>query len=330
MDPLHGLPHSQHQAVNITCDAISWLLQDEIVSELRHIGPVTTSMLKQVEQHVKQSEEHSSCISRQVRLQFVSGAEQSLELFVKEFERINLPEYVLKNADKYYYLTSFAEQQVAVTSPLALGGDTGDLERKREERDAEKEATTPKADTGGENGDHKTTAPLEVETTLESHTAANDGLLAVYVAKQSTVTQQDVTDSDASMAPLEVAESQQGSPGENERITPSSKPPHLGQVGKQHSADEEPDNTAASTPVKDAYFTSSAGSTPVGKLIIPAVDVSTADSSKTEVEDDETGSPSPCTPRQEQQTAAVEELCLKFWLVMGIFGNEVNIFFHQR
>ena len=109
MDPLHGLLHCQRQAMNITCDAIRWLLQDEIVSELRHIGPVTMEMLENVESHVdssvKQSEDHPSCISRNVRLQFVCGAEQSSELFIKEFERISFPEYLLNNVDKYYYLT---------------------------------------------------------------------------------------------------------------------------------------------------------------------------------------------------------------------------------
>lgn len=106
MDPLHGLVHSQRQAVNLTCDTIRWLLQDEIVSELRHIGPVNSTMLEKVENHVKQgSEDHPSCISRHVRLQFVYGAEQSLELFVKEFERINLPEYSINKVEKHYYLT---------------------------------------------------------------------------------------------------------------------------------------------------------------------------------------------------------------------------------
>ena len=93
--------------MNSTCDAIRWLLQDEIVSELRHISPVTWSMLEKVENHVKQSEDHPSCFSRHVRLQFVYGAEQSLELFVKEFERINLPEYLLNNVETYYYLTRY-------------------------------------------------------------------------------------------------------------------------------------------------------------------------------------------------------------------------------
>lgn len=132
MDPLHGLLHSQRHAMNITCDAIRWLLQDEIVSELRHIGPVTRPMLEKVENHVKQSEDHPSCISRHVRLQFVYGAEQSLELFVKEFERISLPEYLLNNVEKYYYLTRYSNKlrlSVSASQPASrsASGSVGRL-----------------------------------------------------------------------------------------------------------------------------------------------------------------------------------------------------------
>lgn len=107
MDPLYGLLHSQQKSMNSTCDAIRWLLQDEIVSELRHIGPVTEKMLETVEKHVTQSKNPSSCFSRDVRLQFVCSAEQSLSLFFKEFERITLQEYSLKSVEKYYFLTRY-------------------------------------------------------------------------------------------------------------------------------------------------------------------------------------------------------------------------------
>lgn len=96
MDPLYGLLHFQQKSMISTCDAIRWLLQDEIVSELRHIGPVTEKMLETVEKHVTQSKNPSSCFSRDVRLQFVCSTEQSLRLFFKEFERITLQEYSLK------------------------------------------------------------------------------------------------------------------------------------------------------------------------------------------------------------------------------------------
>lgn len=313
MDPLHGLINSQRQAVNNTCEAIRWLLQDEIVSELRHIGPVDNSMLEQVEQHVQQSEDHPSCISRRVHLQFVYGAEQSLEVFVKEFERISLPEYVLKNVDKYYYLTSFSEKQIAALSPLTQGENGGYLDKQQEE-----EATTPNPDTDGENYDQKSLPRLEVQATPEPHTSANDRLSTVYIEKQATTTQHE--------------ESTEDNLRENGMITPPSRPPHLGQLGKQRSEEEEePGNTAASTPLRnDASFASSAGSTPIGKLIIPGEDVGAADSSNAEAEEDESCPPGPCTPRHDELSVSSSESCLKFWLVMKILDSEVNIVFHQR
>ena len=299
--------------MNNTREAIRWLLQDEIVSELRHIGPVDNSMLEKVEQHVQQSEDHPSCISRRVHLQFVYGAEQSLEVFVKEFERISLPEYVLKNVDKYYYLTSFSEKQVAALSPLTQGENGSYLDKQQEE-----EVTTPNPDTDGENYNQKSLPLLEVQVTPESHTSANDRLSTVYIEKQATTTQHE--------------ESVEDNLRENGMITPPSRPPHLGQLGKQRSEEEEePGNTTASTPLgDDASFASSAGSTPIGKLIIPGEDVGAADSSNAEAEEDESCPPGPCTPRHDDLSVSSSESCLKFWLVMKILDSEVNIVFHQR
>lgn len=318
--------------MNITCDAIRWLLQDEIVSELRHIGPVNRSMLEKVECHVKQSEDHPSCISRHVRLQFVFGAEQSLELFVKEFEKISMPEYVLNETEKYYYLTSFVEKLVAVVSPIALEGETSDSEKEHQKSlDDQNGATTPKAVTDSQRKEERTAIP-EVENTVDLHSRANEGLLAIYVPKQADITQQeDSNNSDTSIEPPAVTVSLQEDTGEDGETTPPTKHPHLGQVGKQHPTQEEADSPAAATPVKDSSFTSSAGSTPVGKLLMPAVDVTAADSSDMAAEDDEGSTASPRTPRQEEQSACeVPEEYLQFWLVMRIFDNEVAIFFHRR
>lgn len=326
MDPLHGLRHSQRLAVNSTCEDIRWLLQDEIVSELRHIGPVSRSMLEKVEHHVKQPGDHPSCISRHVRLQFVYGAEQSLELFVKEFEKISLPEYVLNETEKYYYLTSFVEKQVAVVSPLAVEGETSaSVKQEQKSVDDQNVASTPKGFADSSKREEESATLSEVENTVEPHGAANDGLLAVYVEKPSAVTQEE------GIEPPAVTASQEDAAADDGERTPPLKRPHLGQVGKQHPTQEEPGSPAAVTPVKDSSFASSAGSTPVGKLIMPAVDVTVADSGNTAAEEDEGSTPSPCTPRQEEQNACeIAEEYLQFWLVMRIFDNEVAIFFHRR
>ena len=332
VDPLHRLLHSQRQAMNITIDAIRWLLQDEIVSELRHIGPVNKLMLEKVESHVKESEDHPSCISRHVRLQFVFGAEQSLELFVKEFEKICLPEYVLNETEKFYYLTSYVEKHVAVVSPFALEGETSDSgNEQKKSLDEPNGATTPNAVTDSE-GKEETHAVPELENTLDSHSGANEGLLAIYVGKHTDVTQnEEGSNLDTSIGTPVVTVSLQEDTGEDGETTPSTKHPHLGQVGKQDPTQEETDSPVAVTPVKDSSFTSSAGSTPVGKLFMTAVDITSANASDMAAENDEGSAASPLTPRQEEQSAGGDaDEYLQFWLVMRIFDNEVAIFFHRR
>ena len=333
VDPLHRLLHSQRHAMNITIDAIRWLLEDEIVSELRHIGPVNKLMLEKVEHHVKESEDHPSCISRHVRLQFVFGAEQSLELFVKEFEKISLPEYVLNETEKFYYLTSYVEKHVAVVSPFALEGGTSDSGKEQQNSLHDPNgAATPKAVTDSE-GREETTAVPELENTLDSNSGINEGLLAVYVEKQSETTQREESNySDTSIGSPAVTVSLQDDTVEDEEKTPPTKRPHLGQLGKQNPTEEEADSPAAVTPVKDSSFTSSAGSTPVGKLLMAAVNITSAGSSSDmAAEDDEGSAAGPLTPRQEEQSAGeVAEEYLQFWLVMRIFDNEVAIFFHRR
>ena len=317
--------------MEITIDAIRWLLQDEIVSELRHTGPVNKSVLEKVEEHVKQSEDHPSCISRHVRLQFVFGAEQSLELFVKEFEKISFPEYVLNETEKFYYLTSYVEKHVAVVSPFALEGRASDSGKEQlKSLDDTNGATTPKAVTDSEEKEEAAPVP-EMENTLESHSGANEGLLAIYVEKESETQREESNYSDTSIGSPAVTVSLQEDTVKDEETTPPSKHRHIGEVGKQNPTQEDADSPVAVTPVKDSSFTSSAGSTPVGKLLMAAVDITSANFSGMAGEDDEGSAASPLTPRQEEQSAGeVAEEYLQFWLVMRIFDNEVAIFFHRR
>ena len=108
LEPLHNLPGYQRAAMLTSCDQIQWLLQDEIVAELRHTGAVTLPILEKVAAHVQEfshpTSSTSSCILRHVSLQFVFGAEKSMELFVKEFEKIEIEDYHLRILRPYYYL----------------------------------------------------------------------------------------------------------------------------------------------------------------------------------------------------------------------------------
>lgn len=65
---------------------IRWLLDDEIVSALRHSQVINTSILHRVATHIYNSKGRPSCHSEVVLLQFVFGPEHSLEKF-KEVKR---------------------------------------------------------------------------------------------------------------------------------------------------------------------------------------------------------------------------------------------------
>ena len=191
------------------------------------------------------------------------------------------------------------------------------------------------------------TGEAEEKSMQDPKTAAvNDGLLAIYSGKQHTIVQEEESnDSETSLGPTTVTINVEEYPrdipdwestpptkhphlGEHPREiqdgegTSLSKHPHIGEVGKQQPLQGEP-----VTPVKDSSFTSSAGSTPVEKLIIPSAESSMAESSSTTAEDVEEDSG---TPRQEELSPRMADEYLQFWLVMRIFDDKVTIFFHRR
>ncbi|XP_067893001.1 KICSTOR complex protein SZT2-like [Heterodontus francisci] len=105
-DPLSQLPTLHKQAVLATMNEIHWLLEDEIVSALRHSTNITLAILQKVSDHVCRSEKRPRCHSEEVLLKFVFGPEQSLEKFKEEFKRMNLPGYILnEEANNFYYLS---------------------------------------------------------------------------------------------------------------------------------------------------------------------------------------------------------------------------------
>uniref|UniRef100_A0A672N7A4 SZT2 subunit of KICSTOR complex n=1 Tax=Sinocyclocheilus grahami TaxID=75366 RepID=A0A672N7A4_SINGR len=79
---------------------IRWLLEDEIVSALRHSSVISSSTLQKVSEHVCRSSGRPQCHCELVPLQFVFGPEQSLEKFQEEFKRLSLPGYLLNAEQK--------------------------------------------------------------------------------------------------------------------------------------------------------------------------------------------------------------------------------------
>ncbi|XP_034149809.1 KICSTOR complex protein SZT2 isoform X1 [Esox lucius] len=131
-DPLSMLPMPHKLAVLATMDEIRWLLEDEMVSSLRHSRVITSSTLQKVSDHVSRSSGRPGCCCQVVPLQFVFGPEQSLEKFKEEFRRMSFPGYLLNGEwDNFYYmsLSRLHPQRIQAAKRLSEStvnpGDTG-------------------------------------------------------------------------------------------------------------------------------------------------------------------------------------------------------------
>ncbi|XP_077133619.1 KICSTOR complex protein SZT2 isoform X3 [Ranitomeya variabilis] len=103
---LSRLPAEHRQAIEVTMNEIRWLLEDELVSALRHSRVITRSILRKVLLHVCESDGRPHCLRELVQLQFVFGPEHSLQKFKEEFRRLSLPGYQLnEEEDDYYYIS---------------------------------------------------------------------------------------------------------------------------------------------------------------------------------------------------------------------------------
>ncbi|XP_053101403.1 KICSTOR complex protein SZT2 isoform X3 [Hemicordylus capensis] len=114
---LSNLPGMHRQAVEATMTEIRWLLDDEIVSALRHSQPITVDTLSRVATHVYSSQGRPSCHCEAVPLQFVFGPENSLERFREEFQRMALPGYVLNAEGNDFYYVSVSRLHAPVGGP---------------------------------------------------------------------------------------------------------------------------------------------------------------------------------------------------------------------
>ncbi|XP_075280817.1 KICSTOR complex protein SZT2 isoform X6 [Opisthocomus hoazin] len=116
---LSNLPGVHRQAIEATMNEIRWLLDDEIVSALRHSQVISTSILHRVATHIYNSKGRPSCHSEVVLLQFVFGPEHSLEKFKEEFRRMALPGYMLnaEGSDYHYISISRLHSRRAAPNP---------------------------------------------------------------------------------------------------------------------------------------------------------------------------------------------------------------------
>ncbi|XP_056389014.1 KICSTOR complex protein SZT2 isoform X4 [Hyla sarda] len=105
---LSRLPAEHRQAIEVTMSEIRWLLEDELVSALRHSRVITRSVLRKVLTHVCESDGRPHCHRELVQLQFVFGPEHSLQKFKEEFRRLSLPGYQLNEEEEDYYYISLS------------------------------------------------------------------------------------------------------------------------------------------------------------------------------------------------------------------------------
>ncbi|XP_065596339.1 KICSTOR complex protein SZT2 isoform X2 [Cyrtonyx montezumae] len=118
---LSNLPGVHRQAIEATMNEIRWLLDDEIVSALRHSQVISTSILHRVATHIYNSKGRPSCHSEVVLLQFVFGPEHSLEKFKEEFRRMALPGYVINAEGSDYHYISISRLHSRQAAPSAAG-----------------------------------------------------------------------------------------------------------------------------------------------------------------------------------------------------------------
>ncbi|KAM8805626.1 KICSTOR complex protein SZT2 [Eudromia elegans] len=118
---LSNLPGVHRQAIEATMNEIRWLLDDEIVSALRHSQVINTAILHRVATHIYNSKGRPSCHSEVVLLQFVFGPEHSLEKFKEEFRRMALPGYVLNAEGSDYHYISISRLHSRRAAPNTLG-----------------------------------------------------------------------------------------------------------------------------------------------------------------------------------------------------------------
>ncbi|XP_034562983.1 KICSTOR complex protein SZT2 [Notolabrus celidotus] len=178
-DSLSKLPIPHKLAILATMDEIRWLLEDEIVSALRHSRVISSSTLHKVAEHVLRSSGRRHCHCEDVPLQFVFGPEKSLEKFKEEFRRMSFSGYVLNGEQDSFYFMSLSRlhhQRISANKKLSesttdppqhtdhcsAGGQVEDM---MQGSDVEAQAT----EADSENEDKKS---IRVSTNTSSETTA--------------------------------------------------------------------------------------------------------------------------------------------------------------
>ncbi|XP_041790475.1 KICSTOR complex protein SZT2 isoform X2 [Chelmon rostratus] len=198
-DSLSKLPIPHKLAILATMDEIRWLLEDEIVSALRHSRVISSATLHKVAEHVSRSSGRPHCHCEDVPLQFVFGPEQSLERFKEEFRRISFSGYVLNGEqDSFYYMSLSRLHPQRIHATKRLSESTADPPQHTnpcsaaaqvEEVVLESEAGAQAAEADSEQSEDKKSISIAADAPSDTSADASEPIRALKPEAHDTVSQ---------------------------------------------------------------------------------------------------------------------------------------------
>ncbi|XP_067949476.1 KICSTOR complex protein SZT2-like [Watersipora subatra] len=135
-DMKHAVSPAQYNDVLECKKHIEWLVKDEIAAAMRSISPITEETLCMVAEHVKNGQNENPCKYAEERLDYVFGPEMSHDMFLQEFERINVTGYQLIKCGDYYYLSLDRARLKTLTAPTPTHYQLEDVASKLGEMNA--------------------------------------------------------------------------------------------------------------------------------------------------------------------------------------------------
>ncbi|KAM3619466.1 uncharacterized protein V6R79_008697 [Siganus canaliculatus] len=311
-DPLSKLPIPQKLAILATMDQIRWLLEDEIISALRHSSVINSATLQKVAEHVLRSSGQSHCHYEDVPLQFVFGPELSLEKFREEFRRLSFSGYVLNEEQGGFYYMSLSRlhpRRIHATRGLSESTphtpqhtNPSNTEEQEAEVMLEGEAEAPAAAEADSGSEDKKSITISAEGSEYTAAETSRPMRTVKCEAQDSVSQSSVS--------LVGDRNQPGS----EQCTESTSPPKTpSSVSLAESVQSASHSCGKLRPSRVQSVVSSQGS----------LDSDTqgydGGSSDSECE-------SPTLDEQECQSPRMPD----FWLIVMIYQERVKVYSHSR
>ncbi|KAK3794558.1 hypothetical protein RRG08_003708 [Elysia crispata] len=132
-NPISHLPKLQSSAIYGFKEEIESLMQEEVISALRHMFPISADTLSFVADYIHNGVDYQIKTARYqiVNMQFVFDTDQSLNMFIQEFERMSLPGYKLTREGDYYFLI------INKTQPLNYPEECNQSEGRENQKETE-------------------------------------------------------------------------------------------------------------------------------------------------------------------------------------------------